>query len=201
MRKLQNNDAIASQILGGSSFGERLDNLFAHTQFCIRRTRDISSNSFDRSFNWVWMDDICTPLLPQSLSLSGSLGFNHIVMGPRIAGYISLGAVVKSNWTFLSSHPAQGRLWWLTSYLTTMSQTYTIVGPPDPALTPPPGVTPDFQDPFTLRPYFIVASSFGLVVSGFALLLRMYTKIAIVKHVRWEDCKSSVPTFGSVNLI
>ena len=72
-----------------------------------------------------------------------------------------------------------------------MSQTYTIVSPPDPALTPPPGVIPDFQDPFTLRPYFIVASSVGLVVSGFALLLRLYTKIAIVKHCRWEDCKSS----------
>lgn len=70
-----------------------------------------------------------------------------------------------------------------------MSQTYTVINPPDPALTPPPpGVIPDFQDPFTVRPYWIVTAALGLVSSGVFLALRMYTKIAIVKKCRWEDC-------------
>ena len=69
-----------------------------------------------------------------------------------------------------------------------MSRTYTIVSPPDAALTPPPGVIPDFQDPFTLRPYWIVTAALGLLVPGFFLALRLYTKIKIVKKLRWEDC-------------
>ena len=72
-----------------------------------------------------------------------------------------------------------------------MSHIYTITSPPIPALTPPPGVIPDFNDPSSIRPYFIVASSLGMVESGFLLILRLYTKIAVVKKVRWEDCGSS----------
>ena len=69
-----------------------------------------------------------------------------------------------------------------------MSRTYTIVSPPDPALTPPPGIIPDFQDPFTIRPYWIVTAALGLLLSGLFLALRLYTKIKIVKKLRWEDC-------------
>ncbi|KAL8851619.1 MAG: hypothetical protein Q9221_003456 [Calogaya cf. arnoldii] len=68
-----------------------------------------------------------------------------------------------------------------------MPQTYTIQGPPDPALTPPPGVIPDLQDPFSLRPYWLVATALGLGASGILLALRLYTKIVIVKRLRWED--------------
>ena len=70
-----------------------------------------------------------------------------------------------------------------------MSQTYTVVPPADAALAPPPGVIPDFQDPFTLRPYWIVTAALGLAGTGLLLALRLYTKIAIVKRCRWEDCK------------
>ena len=70
-----------------------------------------------------------------------------------------------------------------------MSQTYTVTGPPDAALKPPPGVIPDFQDPFTVRPYWTLTASLGLVATGIVLALRMYTKIAIVKKCRLEDCK------------
>ena len=70
-----------------------------------------------------------------------------------------------------------------------MAQNYTILVPPDPALTPPPGIIPDFQDPFTLRPYWIVTTALGLLGSGFFLALRLYTKIAVVKRLRWEDCR------------
>ena len=69
-----------------------------------------------------------------------------------------------------------------------MAQTYTIVSPSDVNLKPPPGVIPDFQDPFTVRPYWIVTAALGLITSGIFLALRMYTKIMIVKKCRWEDC-------------
>ncbi|KAL6721505.1 hypothetical protein ACLMJK_000609 [Lecanora helva] len=68
-----------------------------------------------------------------------------------------------------------------------MSQTYTIVSPSDAALKPPPDVIPDFQDPFTVRPYWIMTASVGLVTTGIILALRLYTKIAVVKKCRWED--------------
>ncbi|KAL8768286.1 MAG: hypothetical protein Q9209_005425 [Squamulea sp. 1 TL-2023] len=68
-----------------------------------------------------------------------------------------------------------------------MTQTYTVLSPPDPASTPPPGVIPDFQDPFTLRPYWIVTAALGLVATGIFLALRLYTKIVVVKKLRWED--------------
>ena len=77
-----------------------------------------------------------------------------------------------------------------------MSQTFTITIPPDPALTPPPGVVPDFNDPLSIRPYFIVASSLGMVASGFLLILRLCTKIAVVRKLRWEDCKSLCSIFS-----
>ena len=71
-----------------------------------------------------------------------------------------------------------------------MSQRYSFLSPPDPALTPPPGIIPDFQDAFDLRPYYNVTASLGLVTTGLILILRLYTKIVIVKKCRGEDCTS-----------
>ncbi|KAL8784287.1 MAG: hypothetical protein Q9213_004045 [Squamulea squamosa] len=68
-----------------------------------------------------------------------------------------------------------------------MTVTYTVLSPPDPALTPPPGVIPNFQDPFTLRPYWIVTTALSTLATGILLALRLYTKIVIVKQLRWED--------------
>ena len=67
--------------------------------------------------------------------------------------------------------------------------TYTITAPVDVALPPPPGAIPDFQDPFTLRPYHNIAASLSLTFASIFLILRMYTKIRLVKECRWEDCK------------
>ena len=71
------------------------------------------------------------------------------------------------------------------------SMTVVIAAPTDPALPPPAGVVPDFRDPFSLRPYNNVSTSLSLVITGFFIVLRLYTKIRIVKQLRWEDC---VPT-------
>ena len=82
--------------------------------------------------------------------------------------------------------------------LNDMSQTYTVTSPPDAALSPPPGIVPDFQDPFSLRPYYNVTASLGLVSTGIILGLRLYTKIAVVKECRWEDCKFTDPVWETI---
>ena len=69
------------------------------------------------------------------------------------------------------------------------SRTYSVVAPTDPALPPPPGVIPDFQDPFSLRPYHNVAASLAISFSGFFLILRLYTKARIIRHFNLEDCE------------
>lgn len=72
-----------------------------------------------------------------------------------------------------------------------MANTYTLTSPLDAALTPPPSVLPDFDDPFSLRPYWNVTVALGIIVTAFFLTLRIYTKLYIVKKIRWEDCRAS----------
>lgn len=67
--------------------------------------------------------------------------------------------------------------------------TYTVVAPSNAALPPPPGIIPDFQDPYTLRPYNNVATSLGLIVAGTFVLLRMFTKLRVIRECKWEDCE------------
>ena len=74
-----------------------------------------------------------------------------------------------------------------------MARTYTITSPEDVALDPPLNVNPDFQDPFTLKPYWIVTAALGLIATTFFMILRLYTKVFIVKKIRWEDCKAESP--------
>ena len=67
--------------------------------------------------------------------------------------------------------------------------TYTVGAPTDAALPPPKGLTPAFEDPFTLRPYHNVTFSLGILFSGIFLAARIYTKARVVRQLRWEDCK------------
>ena len=62
--------------------------------------------------------------------------------------------------------------------------------PDSPALKPPPGVTPNFNDAFTLEPYNIVTVALCTALGTVMVLARLYTKIHIVKKLLWEDCKS-----------
>lgn len=57
------------------------------------------------------------------------------------------------------------------------------------ALTPPPGVTPQFIDPPNHNPL-----SYGIVIAGIALaamavIMRLYTRIFCAKKMRVEDCE------------
>ena len=73
-----------------------------------------------------------------------------------------------------------------------MSRVYSFTSPPDAASTPPAGVIPDFQDAYTLRPYWNVTIALGVFTTSIMLFLRLYTKIVIVKKCRWEDCRSRI---------
>ena len=79
------------------------------------------------------------------------------------------------------------------------TKTYLVVEPTDVALAPPPGVIPEFGDPFSLRPYQNVSMSLGLICSGIFLAARLYTKARVFRRFEWEDCKpdpSSRPCNG-----
>lgn len=59
------------------------------------------------------------------------------------------------------------------------------------ALEPPPGVTPNFVDPFSLVKYDVFGQSMCLAVSTLMVGMRMYSKSHLIKSVGWEDCKST----------
>ena len=58
-----------------------------------------------------------------------------------------------------------------------------------PAGTPPGGVIPNFDDPPNLDTYLILTISACMTFATVAVLLRMYTKIFILRSLANEDCK------------
>ena len=59
-----------------------------------------------------------------------------------------------------------------------------------PGLPPPPGITPNFVDPYSRWRLYTVTISITLVVTTLLVLMRTYTKYAINKFgLRWEDCE------------
>ena len=70
-----------------------------------------------------------------------------------------------------------------------MAQLYTITAPLRPGLTPPPGVVPSFDDPFTLSTYQTLTIAGCIITTTLMLIARMYTKWTIMKMLVWEDCK------------
>ena len=60
-----------------------------------------------------------------------------------------------------------------------------------PGLAPPPGVTPNFNDPFSLQPYNILTIAICFALTTPSVAARLYTRYFIIKSVGWEDCKST----------
>lgn len=58
-----------------------------------------------------------------------------------------------------------------------------------PAMVPPPGVIPNFVDPPSLRHAATTMLALYLVLSMIVVLMRMYTKIFILRQMASEDCK------------
>lgn len=58
-----------------------------------------------------------------------------------------------------------------------------------PAAPPPAGVTSDFTDPANLHVVGTVVLVLCLTLSMLAVLIRMYTKLFIIRSIAPEDCK------------
>jgi len=66
-----------------------------------------------------------------------------------------------------------------------------------PALTPPPGVNPNFTNPERQTFRFNVSGAVLLGIMVFFLCSRLYTKCFIRRKATWDDCELCVMVFGS----
>ena len=57
-----------------------------------------------------------------------------------------------------------------------------------PAMSPPAGVVPDFDNPANFDDYATVCNSLCIAFATLAVVLRMYTKVFILRVLAWEDC-------------
>jgi hypothetical protein len=56
-------------------------------------------------------------------------------------------------------------------------------------LPPPPGVTPDFDNPISIAYRLVITIAICLSTSTIVVLLRLYTKSFIVHTISADDCK------------
>ena len=57
-----------------------------------------------------------------------------------------------------------------------------------PAMSPPAGVVPDFDHPANLDIYVTLFNSLCFAFATVVVVLRMYTKVFILRVLSWEDC-------------
>ena len=57
-----------------------------------------------------------------------------------------------------------------------------------PASTPPAGVVPNSHNPPNLNAFLIVTLTLALTFGTLAILMRLYTKLFIIRSVAYEDC-------------
>lgn len=58
-----------------------------------------------------------------------------------------------------------------------------------PAASPPPGIQPNFADPPTRVPVILGVSIAFFVFAILCFSIRIYTKLAVVKNWKWDDCE------------
>ena len=56
-------------------------------------------------------------------------------------------------------------------------------------MSPPAGVIPDFDHAPNLDIYVTMTITLCVIFATLAVLLRMYTKVFILRVLAWEDCK------------
>ena len=61
-----------------------------------------------------------------------------------------------------------------------------------PALSPPPGTTPDFVHPGTRANLTLIPCAGIVAVMILFVILRIYTKLYIIEVIGWDDCKASL---------
>ena len=60
-----------------------------------------------------------------------------------------------------------------------------------PALNPPPGVIPNFVDPYTRGPKLLALSAVAIGVMYLFVMARFYAKFYVQRRLTWDDCESS----------
>ena len=65
-------------------------------------------------------------------------------------------------------------------------------------MTPPAGVLPNFHHPANLDVYVILTITLCIAFATLAVLLRMYTKVFILRVLAWEDCECSSSIFREI---
>lgn len=65
----------------------------------------------------------------------------------------------------------------------------TSLGPDTPLVTPPPGVVSDFAHPVNQQHYDQIVATMSIIVplSTIAVLLRLWTRIVLVRRAGWDD--------------
>ena len=58
-----------------------------------------------------------------------------------------------------------------------------------PAGSPPPGITPNFEDPANLNKAVILTLTLCLTFATLAMLMRIYTKLFLIRSWDYEDCE------------
>jgi hypothetical protein len=58
-----------------------------------------------------------------------------------------------------------------------------------PASRPPPGVVPNFEDPYTRGPLFIALSGVAVGFMYLFLIVRFYSKFCTRRKLTWDDCE------------
>lgn len=61
-----------------------------------------------------------------------------------------------------------------------------------PALSPPPGVESNFENPQSRSSLTVIPSAAIVGITIILVFTRMYTKVYILKSVGWDDCTSGV---------
>ena len=59
-----------------------------------------------------------------------------------------------------------------------------------PAMPPPPGVNPNFVDPYSQGPTLIIGGSIMITLMTIFVLARGYTKYHIIRKASWDDGQS-----------
>ena len=70
-----------------------------------------------------------------------------------------------------------------------------------PAIRPPAGVIPNFHDPPNLDVFVTLTIILCVIFGTLAVLLRMYTKVYILRALAWEDCRSPFNSFYQIAAI
>ena len=65
----------------------------------------------------------------------------------------------------------------------------TVAPPEIGALAPPPGVVPNFINPYSIQKSLIASSVVCLALTSLTTAIRLYTKLYIVNAHGWEDCR------------